>query len=454
MSASYSRRRLPRKVTSVTRWTLESPRGTPFWWEDAPLPEADDSAPAARVDIAIVGAGYTGLSAARVAADGGASVVVVDAGLPGAGASSRNGGMFGAHPRLGHAPLQRAFGSETADALFAEAPQALAWAKQMIADEGIDCDLQETGRISLAWTKTHAANQAALADKIHAKSSVQVTRLSRDAIKSEINTACYHGAMIFPDHCGLNPAKYVTGLIAAVRRRRVPVLAHCPVRDFAINPDGTATLVTPKGIIKADKVILATNGYTKAPFSWFAARVFPLPSFLIATEPLSPNLIADLAPGRRMMVETRARHSYYRVSPCGTRIIFGGRSSMVPIQLKEAGRRLHATMTEVWPQLRKTAISHVWTGNTGFTFDNMPHVGQQGPIHYAMGYSGGGTVMAPYLGAKAAYAALGDERAATAYTRTHLRRSWMHPTETPHFLQAANLWYRSVVDTRENLQAR
>ena len=150
-----------------------------------------------------------------------------------------------------------------------------------------------------------------------------------------------------------------------------------------------------------------------------------------------------------MMVETRARHSYFRVSPDDTRILFGGRASMVNIDMAEAARRQHATMCEVWPALHDVKLTHVWTGNTGFSFSHMPTVGAHDGIHYAMGYSGSGTVMAPYLGAKAACRALGLPEGETAYTRTRLRTRWFHRGGQPHFLRPADLWYRNWVDRRE-----
>nr|MDJ0640924.1 FAD-dependent oxidoreductase [Paracoccaceae bacterium] len=187
---------------------------------------------------------------------------------------------------------------------------------------------------------------------------------------------------------------------------------------------------------------------------WHHRRVFPLPSYLIATEPLSPDLIARLAPGRRMMVETRARHSYFRISPDGSRILFGGRAAMVNIGLAKAARRLRQTLGEIWPELRDVKLTHAWTGNTGYSFGHMPHVGQAEGIHYAMGFSGGGTVLAPWLGRKAALQALELTEGETAFSVSRLEKRWIYAGGRPRFLQAANLWYRFVVDGREIRESR
>jgi glycine/D-amino acid oxidase-like deaminating enzyme len=435
----------------MTQWTGKAELGKPFWWEAATPRPADDPVPQ-RCDVLVIGAGYAGLSAAIAAHDTGATVAVVDADDPGAGASSRNGGMFGAHPRLSWPKLAKHFGADVADALFAEAGPSLDWAKSLIAQEKIDCDLQETGRVQLAWTPDHANDQKTLADTVKAKSDVDIRVVAKGELGQEIGTERYFGGILFPKHCGLHPAKYHKGLRAAVERRGIPLTGKAEVTALERDVSGFVAH-TPKGKVRAAKVILCTNGYTTRTFRWHTARVFPLPSYLIATEELPENLIGHLAPGRRMMVETRARHSYFRVAPDGKRILWGGRASMRNVPIDVAARRLHATMSGVWPELSDVKLSHAWWGNTGYSFTHMPHVGSDNGLHYAMGFSGSGTVMAPYLGAKAAWQAVGDPRGETAYTATHLKRHILHPFDRPHFLRAADMWYRQWVDRVENRAA-
>ncbi|MEM8537994.1 MAG: FAD-binding oxidoreductase, partial [Pseudomonadota bacterium] len=155
-----------------------------------------------RCDLAVIGAGYTGLSAAIAAHDCGAKVVVLEAGTPGEGASTRNGGMMGAHPRLGWNKLAQLHGKATADAIFAEANPALKWAKNFVAREEIACDLQQTGRIQLAWTQEHFDRQKKLARTLADKSDVHVELRERTALGQEIETQRYYGGLLFSDHCG------------------------------------------------------------------------------------------------------------------------------------------------------------------------------------------------------------------------------------------------------------
>ncbi|MEL6410456.1 MAG: FAD-binding oxidoreductase [Pseudomonadota bacterium] len=422
--------------------------GRPYWWEAAEPAATSDGLPE-RCDILVIGAGYTGLSAAIAAHDCGAKVAVVEAGIPGEGASTRNGGMFGAHPRLSWDKLAAKFGQSVADALFAEAPVALEWAKDFIEREEIACDLEQTGRLLLAWAPSHFEAQKRLAERVRVKSHAQVEVLERKDLGAQIETDQYFGGLLLPEHCGLHPAKYHAGMLAAVQKRGIPVVSHARVEGFA-RDGGRFEVQTAKGKVSAEKLILATNGYTTKPFKWHVRRVFPLPSYLIATEELPGNLLGHLAPGRRMMGETRARHSYFRLSPEGKRVVFGGRAAIRDLPIDQAAERLRRTMVEIWPALEDAKLSHAWTGYTGFSFNQMPHVGEQDGLCYAMGFSGSGTVMAPYLGAKAGYLAVGDARAETAYTKTAFSRNLVHFSEYPHFLKVADVWYRHWVDTREN----
>ena len=433
-------------------FTDDAKVGIPYWWEgrQAAAAPADGALPP-RVDLVVVGGGYTGLSAAIAAHDAGASVVVLDAGQPGDGASTRNGGMFGAHPRLAYGALVQRFGADVAAGITGEALAAFDFTKGLIAKENIDCDLQASGRISLAWTKAHHEGQKTLLDDVTRVGGGRMELVAKAELGAHINTERYFGGVLFPDHAALHPRKFHDGLLQACARRGVPVIAECKVTGWQRSRSGFL-VETARGVVRSESLLAATNGYTSGLFPKLAARVFALPSFLIATEPLSPNLIADLAPGGRMMVETRARHSYFRPSPDGSRILFGGRAAMRPIPLPLAAARLRATMAEVWPILKDVRLSHVWTGNTGYSFSHTPQVGEMGGVHFAMGYSGSGVAMAPYLGMKAAYHALGDPRGETAYLRTTFKTHPLH-WGRPWFRWPVDRWYQWAVDPAQNAEA-
>jgi len=426
--------------------------GTPYWWEDgAQLPDLPEKPPA-KAEVLIIGAGYTGLSAAITAKRAGANVVVIDAIIPGQGASTRNGGMCGAHARVAVGALEKSFGRVAAIALLNEAPKAFAYTCSFIQNEGIACDFEQNGRVVLANSKKQYQGLTALAKTLHELAGYDMRDVPRDQLGAHVATNAYQGGVFYPDHGGLQPRKFHDGMMAIALREGVSVVQNCPVLAVK-GREGAFEVQTAQGTVAADKVIFATNGYTRKPFTWLAKRVFPLPSFLIATQQLPPEQIARLAPGRRMMVEARVKHSYYRVSPDGTRIIFGGRAGMVPYGPKFAASRLRATMLSIWPELAGVKITHSWRGYTGFTFEQTPHVGQHNGMHFAVGYSGSGVALAPYLGMKAAYQTLGDKRGETAYSLTTPTTRLFHQGGYPAFLIPAELWYRQVVDRVEAWQA-
>lgn len=427
--------------------------GTPYWWEaGSALPELPE-APPPRADILIVGGGFTGLSAAITAARKGAKVVVCDAGVPGQGASTRNGGMVGAHARIAVEAMEASFGREATIALLNEAPKAYAFTRNLIAAEGIECGFRETGRVVLASTRKSFEGLKRLATRLHDLAGYDMRVVEKADLGQHIATEAYQGAVFYPDHGGLQPRQFHDGLMAAALKAGATLVQNCPVQAVD-GVEGAFLVRSQGGAVRADKVIFATNGYTRPPFRYLSRRIFPLPSFLIATEELPPEMIGKLAPGRRMMVESRVRHSYYRVSPDGSRIVFGGRAGMIPYGPEFAAQRLRATMLGIWPELRDVAITHSWSGFTGFTFEQMPHVGVHNGRHFAFGYSGSGVALAPYLGHKVALAALGDPAGETAYARTIPTTRAFYRGGAPHFLIAGELWYRQVVDRWEALQAR
>lgn len=428
------------------------PNTHPYWWDHgAPMPPLP-SEPPRTAEMAIIGAGYTGLSAALFAARQGVEVVVLEASEPGIGASTRNGGMFGAHPRLAFDAMARRHGEDVAEAIFKESITAYHWTRNLIESEGIDCDLELTGRVQLAWTRAHFEAQEKLVGELAKRDAGDFQLLSRAELSNEISTERYFGGILFADHAGLHPRKFHDGLLARCLDAGVQIIPHCPVTGMQRSSAGFQ-LETPHGITRASKLIAATNGYTNKPLRWLSRRVFPLPSYIVATEQLSPNLIAELAPGRRMMVETRARHSYFRISPDGTRFLWGGRAAITPTDSKTAAKRLRNSIEEIWPTLKGVKLTHSWTGNTGFTFNHTPHVGCRDGIHFAVGYSGSGVAMAPYLGMKVAAQALDLPQGETAFARSSLAKRPYHPGGKPWFLWPGQIWYSQVVDRAENAAA-
>jgi glycine/D-amino acid oxidase-like deaminating enzyme len=238
----------------------------------------------------------------------------------------------------------------------------------------------------------------------------------------------------------LHPALYHRGLADVTRRAGAVVAEEAGVVAIAKRAAGFA-LMTTRGPVEAREVLVATNGYTGPVTPWLRRRLIPLGSYIIATEPLPAETIRRLVPRGRMIVDTNRVLSYYRPSPDGTRILYGGRVSFRRATAREAAPRLHGLMTRVWPELAATRVTHAWTGNVAFTFDHVPHMGVHEGIHYAAGCQGSGVGMATYLGYRSGLKLAGKQVTASAFDDLPFPT---RPTYTgdPWFLPIVGSYYR------------
>jgi len=229
-------------------------------------------------------------------------------------------------------------------------------------------------------------------------------------------------------------------MLERVREAGATVVPRCPATD--VQRDGKAFRVeTPKGTVSATHVVVATNGYTGRLTPWLQRRVIPIGSYIIATEPLPRAVMARLMPKDRIVSDTRKVVYYYRTSPDGRRILFGGRVSANETDPRKSGPLLHAELARLFPELAGARISHSWLGFIAYTFDELAHVGRRDGLFYAMGYCGSGVGMAGYLGMRIGQQVLGRREGATAFdgltfpTRPFYRGN-------PWFLAPAITYYR------------
>lgn len=394
-------------------------RQEPYWWEAAPrepAPEAPPPLPPAPVDVAVVGAGYAGLSAALTLARAGRSVLVLDAGPPGHGGSSRSGGMVGHGHRLSYSALAARHGTDTAKALIREGMASLEFAVELIAREGIDARFRRTGRFRGAATPADYEAVAREAELLSRDLGMPVEVVPRADQRREIASDLYYGGVLFHAHGGLHPALFHQGLLRAARAAGAEVAGHTPVTGVFSVAGGGHEVATPRGAVRAKQVLVATNAYTPNAIPDLARRVVAMPSFLVATERLGENRVGALVPNGRMLVETAASHLYFRPSPDGQRILMGGRAALHPIPLEEAARRLGAHLLRVFPSLGAVRLDHVWTGHVAMTRSDLAGIGRRRDgVWYALGCNGSGVALMPYLGHKAALKILGDPGGATAF---------------------------------------
>jgi len=424
--------------------------GTSYWLDGLAPPEVPHCDLPRKVDTLIVGSGYTGLNAAIEVARGGRSVLVLEAGAPGQGCSTRNGGQISTSIKPSLAALTARHGKARAEAIRGEGRAALAWIEERIGAEGIDCDFRRAGRFHAAHTPAAYEELARDAEVMRRTEGIEVEMIPRAEQRRELGTDAYHGAALFPSHAALNPARYLHGLLRSALAAGVQVMGHTPVTGIQAGAAGHEVR-TAQGTLRARDVIVATNGYTDRAAPWQQRRVIPIGSYIIATEPLDRDVMDRLFPTDRIASDTCKVVYYYRASPDRTRILFGGRVSATETDTAVSGPRLHRDMCRIFPDLAQTRISHSWMGTVAYTFDELAHTGTHEGVHYAMGYCGSGVSMAGYLGMRMGQKVLGLAEGRTAFDDLPFPTRPFY-TGRPWFLPAAVAWYRWR-DTRQRERA-
>ncbi len=385
----------PGQPDTRTAPLAESYRETPLWWDDTTFPSVPETPLPETADVVVVGAGFTGLTAAARLGTRGKRVVIVDAGGLGEGASGRNAGMIHGGVRRDLDTLERRYGA-AGRALHDASIEAYAFVARTAAAEAPDASYARCGWLHLAHRRSRMRELRR--DEIerrqhHGEATVM---LESSALEQEAPCRGFHGGMLTDNGASIHPARYLAGLARAALS--AGAVLHQRTRVTAIEQAGAASLVrTTRGEIRAGDVLVATNGYTDAAAPWARRRIIPIGSYIIATEPLGDVRAADVSPMHRMMSDTRNFLHYWRLSPDG-RLVFGGRTSFAPVSMETARDRLYAAMIAMYPQLAGVRVTHAWSGNVGFTFDQLPHLTRFRGITYAMGYCGSGVALASWMG--------------------------------------------------------
>jgi len=411
----------------------------PYWWIEAPRPQLPQADVPERADVVVVGSGFTGLSAAITLGSAGRKPIVVEAGDPGDGASTRNTGSMGRTFRHKFSALAKELGVDRAIALYQEVAAAHDYTVGLIRGHGIECHMQQVGRFTAAISPQHYRAMGREME-IRGKHLQQRDYLvAPDDLGREIGFGAYHGGLAVPDTCTIHPGLYQLGLLARAQQAGAAIVANTSVGG--IKRKGSAFLVeTTRGVIVADEVIVATNGYTGRATPYLRRRLIPFPAYIMATQPLDRALVESALPGGRVFQESKSNPFFMRRSPDGARLLFGGFTGMRVSTTAEMGRRLQAALGQLAPQLASVKVGRVWTGNCAATFDIYPHLGIHDGVHYAMGYCFAGISMGTYLGHKIARRVLGAKDAATAFdgfpfqTRPyHWGHAWFLPIAVAKF---------------------
>ena len=386
-----------------------------YWLTTAEMPAADASRPLPeRVDVAVIGAGFTGLSAARTLAKRGARVAVLESETMGWGASSRNGGMVLTGMKLGVNKLISMYGRELTRRMYAASLASMDCVEQIVREENIDCDFSRCGHLEVACKQSHFDDYARQVDVIAREFNHELRVVQRQELGAEIGSNIYYGGMVDEVSGGLNPARYVVGLGCAAMKAGADVFEHARVESMQRGScEGEAgwKVVTSRGPLWAREVFVGTSGYTGSATRALQKRIIPIGSFIITTEILPEALARELSPRNRMIYDSKNYLYYYRLTP-DRRMLFGGRAAFFPENdqtVRRSAELLRRGMIDVYPQLRDAKVEYVWGGTLDFAFDIMPHAGQMDGMYYALGYAGHGVAMATYQGQKMAELIAGDK---------------------------------------------
>ena len=374
-------------------------RPEPYWWI-AYRPTAGDLVDVPRrAQVAIVGGGYAGLACAIELADAGLEACVLEAAELGAGASTRSGGGVSGGVNIGKSFTGKVLARDptVVKTMLASGSDAFSLIETLIEREGIDCCWEKKGRFVGAWTPRDYRFQEQRIANLNAAAASEAYMVPRERQREEIASDYYYGGMVVERSAKLHPALYYKGLLDAARRRPITICASAAVRKIAKRGRGWH-IETSRGEIEAGDVVIATNGYTGDATPDLKRRLIPLASHIIATEELPADLASSLIPKGRTLADTKRVLCYYRISPDGKRMIFGGRARFTAVTPHVSAPILHRFMTDRFPQLRGVRVTHAWTGNVAFTWDALPHTGTLGGMHYALGCNGSGVAMMTYLG--------------------------------------------------------
>jgi glycine/D-amino acid oxidase-like deaminating enzyme len=399
-----------------------------------------------RADVVIVGAGYTGLSAALHLAERGADVVVLDAAEPGWGGSGRNGGQVIAGVKDDPDELERKFGSAMGRRMWQNSGAAAEFVFELIARHKIPCHAHQSGWISAA---PHGAGLETLRRRTAQwqRRDAAVEMLDRGRVAELTGTTCYVGGML-DRRCGvLQPLSYVRGLARAAKK--VGAAIHRSVVTGLEAHEGHWRAIAPKGSVTAGKVIIATNAYTDDLWPGLRQTLLPVQSYQVATRPLPEEVRRQVLPGGQAVSDLRRILFYFRLDPDG-RLLMGGRGPLNDTGDPALFARLESVAARVFPQIGTPEWEHRWSGRVALTADHLPHMHEPSPgVHIGLGYNGRGVAMATVMGRILADRALGASPAQVGWPLTPITTVPLHAWRLPVMSLVVH-WkrFQDWIDTR------
>jgi glycine/D-amino acid oxidase-like deaminating enzyme len=372
----------------------------PYWQDTAaPFAGAAQGPVEGRVDVAVIGGGFTGLSAALALGQRGASVAVLEADRVAAAASGRNGGHVNNGTAVDVGGLAAKWGEAQAHALYHAYDDAVDTVERIVREQQITCDFRRCGKIKLAAKPTHYEGMARGFANLQ-KADPDTELVPPERVRDEVGSDQFHGAILYKKSAQMHMGRFGAGLASAAVRHGARIFEVAPVTRLRRLPGGEHLVSTPRGTITAGQVLVATGASQRGPFFWFRRRMVPIGSFIIATAPLTPAQIDSIMPTRRNATTSLNIGNYFRIAP-DNRLIWGGRARFAlssPTSDLKSGQVLEAGLRRTFPQLDGVGIDYCWGGIIDLTQDRLPRAGEHRGRFYAMGYSGHGVQMSVHMG--------------------------------------------------------
>lgn len=395
------------------------------------------------VDVAIIGAGYSGLAAAYALQKRGIDCAVFDANPIGWGASGRNGGVVSSKFRLSFPSIASAYDLDTAKRMHRLAHDGVRIVERFVDEFEIEhACFEHTGSLRCAHTERAFASIRAEADWVRTQlGDTSMTIQSREEVTRETGSGGFVGGVLSADAGTILPLEYVRGIARGLTTRGVPIYESTPILDMK-RVQGAAVLRAPGGTVRAKQVIVATNAYsnlTQATSS-YQRELVPFRSAMIATERLPAELDAKLMINRRSYTETRRMMKWFR--KVDGRMLFGGRDAFGKEGRETGFDALQRAMVALFPDLAGMRVEYRWSGYVGMTFNALPHVGRRDDVTtFCLGYNGAGVAMASLIGQHAAALALGEKPELALLAQEGLRPVPFHSLRAPGVRLIA-AWYQ------------